>query len=229
MLLSETTRNLVGDEHAVRDLGEHRLKDLSRPIRLYQLVEDGLAETFPPLRTLESRPTNLPVQPTQLIGRERELAAVTDLLRREHVRLLTLTGAAGSGKTRLALQAAAEVVEDYADGVFFVPLEAVGDPALVVAAIAKTLGVSQTTAAPLAEALEEFVRRPDDAPGARQLRAPRRGGVAAPATRGRGAARTAPRDEPGGVTRFRGARVRRASTVASGPRATSGARRACPE
>ena len=158
VLLSETTRNLVGDEHAVRDLGEHRLKDLSRPIRLYQLVENGLAETFPPLRTLESRPTNLPVQPTQLIGRERELAAVTDLLRREHVRLLTLTGAAGSGKTRLALQAAAEVVEDYADGVFIVPLEAVGDPALVVAAIAKGLGVSQTSSAPLADALEEFVR-----------------------------------------------------------------------
>ena len=76
VLLSETTRNLVGDEYAVRDLGEHRLKDLSRPIRLYQLVEDGLAETFPPLRTLESRPTNLPVQPTLLIGRERELATV---------------------------------------------------------------------------------------------------------------------------------------------------------
>ena len=74
------------------------------------------------------------------------------------MRLLTLTGAAGTGKTRLALQAAAEVVEDYADGVFVVPLEAVGDPALVVAAIAKTLGVSQTTAAPLADALEEFVR-----------------------------------------------------------------------
>ena len=111
----------------LRDLGEHRLKDLSASQRLYQLGADD----FPPLRTLYR--TNLPIQPTPLVGRERELEEAGALLRSR--RLLTLTGPGGSGKTRLALQLAADAVEQFPDGVFWVPLQALRDPALVERAI----------------------------------------------------------------------------------------------
>src|SRR5262249_58371197 len=90
----------------VRDLGEHRLKDLTQPQRLYPLEAEGLEQSFPPLRTLENRPTNLPVQATPLIGRGRELAAVVALVKPPPVRLVTLHGPGGSGKTRLSLPAA---------------------------------------------------------------------------------------------------------------------------
>ena len=116
---------------ALRDLGEHRLKDLTSPQRLSQLVIPGLPDEFPPLRTLENRPTNLPVQATPLIGREQELRHIARAARREDVRLLTLTGPGGSGKTRLGLQAAAELVEDFPQGVFIVALDPIADPALL--------------------------------------------------------------------------------------------------
>jgi ATP-dependent Clp protease ATP-binding subunit ClpA len=96
----------------LRDLGEHRLKDLTRPERIFQLAAADLPAEFPPLRTLDRHPTNLPAQATALIGREREVAAVLDILRRADVRLLTLTGPGGIGKTRLALQVAAEAESD---------------------------------------------------------------------------------------------------------------------
>jgi predicted ATPase/class 3 adenylate cyclase len=132
VLLSRTTRDLVAV--AVRDLGEHRLKDLSAPERIFQLG----GEEFPRLNTL--RQTNLPVQPNPLVARGRELAEVTAFVR-GGTRLVTLTGAGGSGKTRLALHVAAELAEDYRDGVWFVPLAAVFDPALVEPAIAEVAGV----------------------------------------------------------------------------------------
>jgi predicted ATPase/class 3 adenylate cyclase len=132
VLLSETTARLLDSAPELRDLGEHRLKDLTAPQRLYQLGD----RTFPPPRTLYQ--TNLPIQPTPLVGRERELEEVGALLRSN--RLLTLTGAGGSGKTRLALQVAAEAVEQFPDGVFWVPLQALRDPALVTRAIAASVG-----------------------------------------------------------------------------------------
>ncbi|MBA2383644.1 MAG: hypothetical protein H0V68_03140 [Actinobacteria bacterium] len=131
VLLSETTRRLLDSSAGLRDLGEHRLKDLAAPQHLYQLG-DG---EFPPLRTLHR--TNLPIQPTPLVGRERELEEAGALLR--SCRLLTLTGAGGSGKTRLALQLAAEAVDEFPDGVYWVPLQALRDPALVERAIAASL------------------------------------------------------------------------------------------
>ncbi|MGZ4412986.1 MAG: ATP-binding protein [Gaiellaceae bacterium] len=141
VLLSQTTRDLV--EADLRDLGEHRLKDLSAPQRLYQLGEAD----FPPLKSLWQ--SNLPVQPLPLIGRERELGEVLDLSSRS--RLLTLTGTGGSGKTRLALQAAAEMVDDHADGVWFVSLASLEDPALVESAIARAVGAEEELGRFLAE------------------------------------------------------------------------------
>ncbi len=132
VVLSERTATLL-DAGQLRALGAHRLKDLSAPQPLFQLGEDE----FPPLRTLHA--TNLPAQPSPLIGRERELAETTGLLG-DHARLLTLTGAGGSGKTRLALQIAAEVAEDFPDGVFWVPLAAVSEAELVLPTVAGTIG-----------------------------------------------------------------------------------------
>jgi predicted ATPase len=112
---------------------------------------------FPPLQTLDARRTNLPAQPTPLIGRERDLARVTALLARADVRLVTLTGPGGTGKTRLGLQAVAELFESFADGVFFVDLAPISDPELVVTTIAQTLGLTATGARP-ADQLKAVLR-----------------------------------------------------------------------
>src|SRR4051794_32270829 len=104
VLMSAATRR-AAENVPVVPLGEHRLKDLMQPEALYQLEIVGLPSEFPALKTLGNRPTNLPVQPNELIGREREVAEVTELLRDARVRVVTLTGPGGTGKTRLALQA----------------------------------------------------------------------------------------------------------------------------
>ena len=163
VLVSQSARDLVEADLpadlALDDLGEHRLKDLSAPQQIFQLVGEGLEREFPPLATLETRPTNLPPQPTRLIGREQELAEVGELLRRVDVRLLTVTGPGGAGKTRLALQAAADLLDDFADGVFFVGLAGVAEPSLVIPAIAQTLGVKESGGLSAEEALERFVHK----------------------------------------------------------------------
>src|SRR6266540_4375089 len=142
VLVSESTAALLGSVE-LRDLGEHRLKDLTQPQRLYQLVIPGLETEFPALKTLENSPTNLPEQPTPLIGREEELAQTADLLRGDEIRLLTLTGSGGTGKTRLAMQLAADLLEEFPEGVFVVELAAIQDPSLVVPTIAQTLAVRE--------------------------------------------------------------------------------------
>ena len=135
VLLSQTTRDLLGGDVELRELGDHRLKDLVEPQRLYQLGDGD----FPPLKSLNQ--SHLPVQPTQLVGRQAELAEVLALVRTH--RLVTLTGAGGSGKTRLALEVAAELVGEFRDGVWFVGLASLRDPSLVVPTIAHTLGVRE--------------------------------------------------------------------------------------
>jgi predicted ATPase/class 3 adenylate cyclase len=131
ILVSQATRDLTGTER-LHDLGVHRLKDLAAPERLYQLGDDE----FPPLKSVDQ--TNLPVQPTPFVGRDRELAEVLALL--DVHRIVTLTGPGGAGKTRLALQVAAESVEQYGDGVWFVSLAAVRDPQLIEPTIARIVG-----------------------------------------------------------------------------------------
>src|SRR5262245_13452172 len=113
---------------------------------------------FPALRALDGRATNLPAQVTALIGREREVAAVIDILRRANVRLLTLTGPGGIGKTRLALQVAAEMLDDFAAGAYVVLLAPVGDPDLVIPTIAQALGIKESGGQSLLESLVAFLR-----------------------------------------------------------------------
>ncbi|MDQ2689937.1 MAG: adenylate/guanylate cyclase domain-containing protein, partial [Chloroflexota bacterium] len=145
-LVSSATAELLRDAEmpvALIDLGLHRLKDITEPEHLFQLAADGLTQQFPPLRSLDNRPTNLPEQVTPLIGRGHEVSEIDAMLRRDGVRMLTLTGAGGSGKTRLALEVARRNVGDHPDGVYLVSLATVTDPALVLPAIAEALGVSE--------------------------------------------------------------------------------------
>ena len=160
VLLSHTTCTLV--EHdlpigvSLRDLGAHRLKDLEHPSHLYQLVIPDLPADFPPLKTLDTHPNNLPIQLTPLIGREKEVTMVAHLLRRDDVRLLTLTGPGGIGKTRLGLQVAAELTEEYG---FFVNLSPIRDPALVLPTIALTLSVAENPTRSMLDVLQGFLQQ----------------------------------------------------------------------
>ncbi len=158
VLVSEATRGLVGmppEGLSLRDLGERRLKDLAAPERLYQLTGEGLLERFPPLRTLDVKPHNLPVQLTSFVGRA-ELAEARQSL--AGARLLTLTGPGGTGKTRLALQLAGDASDDFEDGVFFVNLDSVNDPALVAATIAATLALNIGGKVAPIDALADYMR-----------------------------------------------------------------------
>ncbi|HJP72051.1 MAG TPA: adenylate/guanylate cyclase domain-containing protein [Candidatus Limnocylindria bacterium] len=142
VLLSDATRTLgaadLPEGVTLRDLGEHRLKDLDQPERLWQLVIPGCRTDFPPVRSLDVA-NNLPKRLTTFLGREREIAAVSELLARN--RLLTLTGPGGTGKTRLSLEVASRTMERYPDGVFFVELGPITDPDLVAPTIAQTLNL----------------------------------------------------------------------------------------
>jgi predicted ATPase/class 3 adenylate cyclase len=161
VLLSLATQELVRDQLPVgtslMDLGERHLKDLFRPEKVFQLLATGLPSEFPPLRTLDVYRNNLPLQPTPLIGREREVAEVCDLLGAEATRLLTLTGPGGIGKTRLALQAAADLLDDFPDGTFFSQLATLTEAKLLIPTIAETLGVKETAEQQLDETLKDYL------------------------------------------------------------------------
>ncbi len=156
-MVSDATRDLVVDalpERAeLRDLGLHRLKDLGRAERIWQLVHPELAHTFPPLPSLGAMPTNLPAQVSSFIGREDEISAVRAAVQ-EH-RLVTLTGAGGCGKTRLALQAAADDLEIHPDGVWCAELAAVGHGRDIAQVVATVFGLREEFGRPLIDTLTE--------------------------------------------------------------------------
>jgi predicted ATPase/DNA-binding SARP family transcriptional activator len=162
VLLSQETRDLLQeatlDEANVRDLGEHRLTDLGRGRRLFQLAAGGQPGEFPPVRDLESRPTNLPVQPSPVIGRALEIRQLTELLTQPGVQLVTLVGPGGTGKTRLAVHAGADLLDGFPDGVFFVNLAPVQDPDLALPMIARTLEVHEAAGETIADTLARDLR-----------------------------------------------------------------------
>jgi predicted ATPase/class 3 adenylate cyclase len=161
VLISAATRSLaqqnLPEGVTLRDLGEHRLKDLAQPERLAMLVVPGCPTEFPPLRTVDAVPNNLPLQLTSFIGREQEVAEVGRTLL-DGARLVTLTGPGGTGKTRLSLQVAAEVSDRFPDGVFFVPLAPVSDASLVPSAIANALQIPVSGNQPVEERLRDWLK-----------------------------------------------------------------------
>ena len=160
VLVSKAVADLIGSRLpagvALKDLGVVRLRDLASPERVYQVTHPQLRRDFPALRSLESTPNNLPQQVTSFIGRERELAETKALL--ATTRLLTLLGIGGLGKTRLSLQAAVDVLDDYPDGVWFVELAPLTDAQLVPQAVASVLGVKEEAGRPVIEALMNYGR-----------------------------------------------------------------------
>lgn len=158
-LLSLATKELVRDhlppDTQLLDLGQHRLRDLAYPERIYQLLIDGLPENYPPLKTLDVQPNNLPVQLTSFIGRQRELSEVIRLLAATH--LLTLTGPGGTGKSRLSLQAAAEVLPDFPDGAWLVELAPLSEPENILPAVASIFNIREQPELTLQAALIDFL------------------------------------------------------------------------
>ena len=160
VLVSEATRALVGHAFpmgvALRDLGLHRLKDIEQPEHLYQVLIEGSPDTFPPIRSLNARLSNLPEEGSSFVGREHEVREAAALL--ERVRLLTLTGPGGIGKTRLALKIAAGQIGRFSDGVYLADLSAISDPTLVPQAIANALMVREQPGRDLNDSLADHLR-----------------------------------------------------------------------
>ncbi len=154
---AQLLRGMMTEHTELLDLGEHRLKDLADPERVWQLVAPGLAETFPPLRSLDSFPNNLPRQRTALIGRDDVVAEVKALM--ADSALVTLTGTGGVGKTRVALQVGADLLDGFADGVWLVEFAPLDDPSLAASTIASALGVAEQPGRPAFETLLHYLKR----------------------------------------------------------------------
>lgn len=147
----------ISDESiSFRDLGERRLKDLIQPIRLYQVVSEGMREVFPPLKTLDARPNNLPMQLTSFIGRDEEIRTVKELMK--GTRMLTLTGAGGAGKTRLALQVAADMIDDYPNGVWFIELAPLLEHEHLANAVINALGIIEQSGKKIEDTLKDHLK-----------------------------------------------------------------------
>ena len=162
ILVTEATRNLLRDalppDIELRDLGEHRFRDLRETEHVFQLTAPGLGSDFPPIQSLSRPSHNLPAQVNTFVGRTREIAEITRRLADPAVRLLTLTGPGGTGKTRLAMRVAENLVDDYADGVWFVALAAISHPELVASTIAETFGLREAPDQSLRESLRNYLR-----------------------------------------------------------------------
>ena len=156
--MAELVAGSLPDDVHLRDLGTHRLKDLAGPEHLFQLVRPGLPDTFPPLSTLDVRPNNLPTQTSAFLGRQGLLDDLRAQLDAEYARLVTLTGPGGTGKTRLALQASAEQVDRFEDGVFFVDLSAEREADGAYAAIVRTVAIPGSGDDPPLEVLKRGLR-----------------------------------------------------------------------
>jgi predicted ATPase/class 3 adenylate cyclase len=159
ILISNASAELIRGEFpegiTLRDMKENRLKGLLNPEHLWQVVAADLPQEFPPLETLNNIPNNLPIQVTSFVGREKEITEVKELL--STTRLLTLTGSGGAGKTRLSLYVAAEILDMFKNGTWFIELAPLSDPALVPFAIASTLGVREEPGRPLIRTLLDWL------------------------------------------------------------------------
>ena len=159
VLLSHATENLIRDQlpkdTSLRDMGEHKLKDIVHPVRIFQVVAPALQHDFPALRTLSVFPNNLPPQLTSFIGREKELAETKQLL--HNTRILTLIGPGGTGKTRLSIQAASELLDQYPDGVWLVELASILDPLLLPRTTAMAMGLRDEPQRPVIDMLCDYL------------------------------------------------------------------------
>ncbi|MFN2459526.1 MAG: tetratricopeptide repeat protein [Candidatus Velthaea sp.] len=155
-IVADLAQSVLPPGGTLADLGPHRLKDLAQPERIFQLTAPGLRADFPPLRSLDALPNNLPRQISSFVGRDADIAEIKKQLDKTPV--LTLVGAGGVGKTRCALQAGTELLQAYADGVWFVDFAPLGDPALVPHAIASALGVHESPNRALVETIVGFLR-----------------------------------------------------------------------
>jgi predicted ATPase/class 3 adenylate cyclase len=154
--VAELVRDQLPSDVSLRNLGAHRLRDLILPEHIYQVVVPDLCSDFPVLKTLDAHPNNLPIQLTSFIGREQEMARVKELLANAHI--LTLTGVGGVGKTRLALQVALDLIDEFPDGEWFVEFAPLTDPALVPHSVAAALGLQLQSGLTIELALIEYLR-----------------------------------------------------------------------
>ena len=160
IVVSSATAGLLSsdlEDITMRSLGDHTLKDIEERTELFQVMAPGLTEDFPALRTKGTHPTNLPPRLASLIGREQDLAALTELLASPQTSVVTLTGPGGTGKTSLAAALGAQLLPSFPDGIFFVDLSALNDPALVIPVLAQTLALKETPGRTLQQSLTEHL------------------------------------------------------------------------
>lgn len=160
ILISENAKEVLSDGTedplSVRDLGNRRLKDLIQPVKLYQIVSSDIQSDFPPLKTLDARPNNLSVQLTNFIGRESDITEIKRKL--ANARLITLLGPGGTGKTRLSMQIAADMIDEFTNGVFIAELAPISDPSKITQTLMNSLGVNEMKGQSLDIALAEYLR-----------------------------------------------------------------------
>ena len=152
----QNKRENSSEDISFRDLGERRLKDLIQPVKLYQINSEGLQADFPPLKTLDVRPNNIPIQLSSFVGREEVMIQLKDLIRQS--RLLTISGSGGSGKTRLAMQVGADIIDDFENGVYISELASVSDPAFILQIIINSLGIKEEAGKTLKDSVTGYLK-----------------------------------------------------------------------